>query len=669
MKHTRISILLAIVLLLQLCVPLTANAADFTPTPQTEYAKRFIAACDGQTWFINEIERLLNAQQRTLDTITGSEDLVEIKSIGLKGRNITGHIPAAIGELSELRYLFLSDNHLSGDIPSVLYTLPKLQNVDLGGNDYAGVIPSEFGTMPALKTLILKGNRYTGTIPDTILSNPQIEVLNLMGNQLTGGFPAAVAGMSSLKYLNLSENAIGGTIPDLSALTNLISLSAWQCGLTGTIPETLYSLSGLQILDLSENKLEGEISASIANLADLQYLALDTNPLRGVLPDAFTHTALSEIHLENTYLRGLVPASLKARHDAGAKVYLNNNYMTGAVLKDMPNNSGNFTDGAANEQHQLTGTRSTVTVSKDGTVNLYALLLNKSLTTGSTEKALLRPDEYVVTFDYTKVQVTADSSGIYVKALTDIPLNTNFSITIQIKDNTGSEYSKVKLTLTTDVTSGGGGGGIGGGGGGTTETPKAEHKLYINGFTDGMFHAERNITREQTAKMLIDALAKETTEPEQSSYTDVANNRWSYRWVEAASKEGYMVGYNGGVFKPESAITRAEMATALSRIAAKEGLIMNGSTKTFSDVADGKWYSSYIRQAVQYDLISGYADGTFRPEQYITRAETVTMINRMLGRNYETADELHSMTCPFPDVSQSSWAYGNIMEAAITHKH
>ena len=80
MKRTRISVLLVIALLLQLYAPLTAGAADFTPNPQTEYAKRFIAACDGQTWFINEIERLLNAQQRTLDTITGAEDLVEIKS-------------------------------------------------------------------------------------------------------------------------------------------------------------------------------------------------------------------------------------------------------------------------------------------------------------------------------------------------------------------------------------------------------------------------------------------------------------------------------------------------------------------------------------------------------------------------------------------------------------
>ena len=232
-------------------------------------------------------------------------------------------------------------------------------------------------------------------------------------------------------------------------------------------------------------------------------------------------------------------------------------------------------------------------------------------------------------------------------------------LTTQISLTTGTNYQGDQYSMNM----------YGGGGGGTPATPKVEHKLYINGFTDGMFHAERNITREQTAKMLIDALEKETAEPEQSSYTDVANNRWSYRWVEAASKEGYMVGYNGGVFKPESAITRAEMATALSRIAAKEGLIMTSSTKTFSDVADGKWYSSYIRQAVQYGLISGYTDGTFRPEQYITRAETVTMINRMLGRNYETATELHSMACPFPDVSQSNWAYGNIMEAAITHKH
>ena len=668
MKRTRISVLLVIALLLQLYAPLTAGAADFTPNPQTEYAKRFIAACDGQTWFINEIERLLNAQQRTLDTITGAEDLVEIKSIGLKGQNITGHIPAAIGELSELRYLFLSDNHLSGDIPSALYTLPKLQNVDLGGNDYAGAIPSEFGTMPALKTLVLKDNQYTGTIPDTILSNTQIEVLNLMGNQLTGGFPAAVAGMSSLKYLNLSENAIGGTIPDLSALNNLISLSAWQCGLTGTIPETLYSLSGLQILDLSENKLEGEISAGIANLADLQYLALDTNPLRGVLPDAFTQTALTEIHLENTYLRGFVPATLKARHDAGAKVYLNNNYMTGAVLKDMPNNSGNFTDGAASEQHQLAGTRSTVTVSKDGTVNLYALLLNKSLTTGSTAKVLLRPDEYVVTFDDTKVQVTADSSGIYVKALTDIPLNTNFSITIQIKDNTGSEYSKVKLTLTTDVTSGGGGG-IGGGGGGTSTpgytvsadktengaiavSPKSASKgdtVTITATPDKGYTLESLTVLDKDGKALtltdkgggkytfVMPAGKITVKAVfmddntmLNFFTDVHAEDYYYDAVLWAAQKGITGGMSDTLFAPNAACTRAQIVTFLWRAA---GSPEPKQLSTFGDVPADAYYAKAVAWAVENGITDGTSDTTFAPGIICTRAHGVTFLSRAAKAN------------------------------------
>ena len=114
------------------------------------------------------------------------------------------------------------------------------------------------------------------------------------------------------------------------------------------------------------------------------------------------------------------------------------------------------------------------------------------------------------------------------------------------------------------------------------------------------------------------------------------------------------------------ALTKLMVAFSAYRESAKT----QGSTGTlFSDVGSGSAYAPYVRIAVQQGWISGYTDGTFRPEQYITRAETVTMINRMLGRNYETAYELHSMACPFPDVSQSSWAYGNIMEAAITHKH
>ena len=150
----KLGVFVAVVLTTQIFLAISSLAADFAPHPQTPYATNFIAACEGQKWFINEVERLLNSEQKTLDTITAASDFDHIKSIGLKDQNITGKIPPAIGELKELRYLFLPGNHLSGDIPSTLYSLPKLQNIDLSGNNYAGPIPSEFGTMTALTTLI-----------------------------------------------------------------------------------------------------------------------------------------------------------------------------------------------------------------------------------------------------------------------------------------------------------------------------------------------------------------------------------------------------------------------------------------------------------------------------------------------------------------------------------
>lgn len=668
MRKKIVSVICALAVLCSvLCMPIEAAGVDFTPNPQTAYAAQFIQRCDGQRWLINEVERLLNSEQKTLNTVTSAADFAGIKSIGLKDADITGSIPSALGELTELRYLFLSGNHLSGAIPNELFTLSKLENIDLSGNEFSGGIPEGFGTMAALTTLELKGNEFSGTIPDEILNNTTITTLNLMDNRLTGGVPAGLSGMTALEYLNLSKNALGGAIPDLSALTELKALSLWECGLTGSIPDSLYGLTNLQILDLSGNKLEGEVSTALAELMALEYLAVDGNKLRGTLPDAFTAASLKEVHLENNYFRGTVPASLKARNDGGALVYLNNNYMTGTVLKDIENNAGNFTDGASTAQYQLSASKENVQISKNGTVNIYALLQNKALVSGSLAKEILRPDEYEAVFDVSKIEVTSDSNGIYVKALTDIPKTDNFRITVQIKNNDGSNYSKVELALTTDTVSY-----VGGAGGGVAETPAVQtttHRLYINGFPDGTFGAGKNITREQTAKMLVDALGKNTESLQTPRFSDVAASRWSYAWVEAAAREGYVQGYEDGSFGPDKAITRAEMATILVRIAAKEGMVIGDTAKTFTDVSDGKWYTEYVKQAVQYGLINGYEDGSFRPEQYITRAEAVVMINRLLKRDYRTSVELKAVSCPFPDVAESYWAYGDIMEASVTHEH
>lgn len=702
MRKKRVSLLLTLIMLMSLLPGVTVFAAsgDFVPSAgMSAYARSFYDACEGETWFVNYIEALLNSEQKSLNNISGQDEFKNIKAIGLDDAGIEGKIPAAIGELFNLQYLFLGGNNLSGDIPAELFSLDKLQNIDLSGNNYSGAIPSGFGGMQSLTVLNLKNNSYSGTIPTEILNNTQIEVLNLMGNKLTGQIPAGIKNMTSLTYLNLSNNTWGGTMPDLTGLSSLIALSMWDCGFTGEIHNSVYALTNLQILDLAENGFTGEISSSIGNLTKLEYLTLANNRLEGVIPqeidklaaleeinladnylrgeipDAFDAASLAMIDLRNNYLRGIVPSTLEDKYNAGALVYLQNNYLTGTFLKGMTYNDKNFADGASTEQYQLASTYTTLQIFEDKTVNIYTSLRNKSYTSGNTtQKVLLKPDEYTLSYDNTLVEVTIDANGIYVRALAALPKSDGVTITIQILANDGSSYSTVVVSLTTDTLSGGGiSAGGGGGGGGVTNPDEPEtletHNPYINGYPDGTFQPNGNVTREEIAKMLIVALQIEERSPGVGSYDDVAKDRWSYAYVETATERGYLEGYGDGVFGPSNSMTRAELATALVRIAEKLGMAEGDETVGFTDVSEDKWYASYVEKAAQLGLVTGYEDGTFRPENTVTRAEAVTMINRMLDRDPETAQALKEMDCPFSDVAQGHWAYLNILEASETHEH
>ena len=90
----------------------------FQADPKTAYSKYFISACEGQSWFLNEVERLLNVQEKSINTINSKDELTYIKSIGLSGKGISGKIPKAVGELEGLEHLFLSGNKLEGKIPN-----------------------------------------------------------------------------------------------------------------------------------------------------------------------------------------------------------------------------------------------------------------------------------------------------------------------------------------------------------------------------------------------------------------------------------------------------------------------------------------------------------------------------------------------------------------------
>jgi len=669
MKRTKIISLVILAAIILTLLPLAPSAA-FTPAPKTQYAAEFITACESQQWFIDYVERILNDNQKTLDNINNSSDLDIIKSIGLSEKGITGNIPKAIGELKELRTLLLPGNNLSGVIPAELFTLPKLYNIDLSYNSYAGAIPEGFGTMASLEVLNLRGNRYTGSVPARILSNTVIKTLDVSGNRLAGPIPAGLSGMTGLEYLAVSDNPwTPGVLPDLSTLTNLISLSAWNCYLTGEMPEFIYGLTKLQVIDLADNALTGEISASIMNLSELKLLALGRNQLTGVLPDAFDELMnLDTVDISDNKLRGALPGSFAEMQ----MVYAQNNYMTGATLKDIANNENNFCDNAVTAQYKLTATH--ITVSKVSAVNVYSLLRNMKTTTGNTYgKPVLPADCYEAWIENDpddKVELTADQNGIYITALEDIAISENIVAVVRILGNEGSEYSTVRFKLTTFTLPGGGGMlSVS-----STEeeevTPISErHNPFINGYPDSTFRPERTIKREEVAAMIIRALDIESSSSATAPFADVNADRWSAGFISASKIEGYLTGYPSGAFKPNQAMTRAELAALLVRIAEHGGEREPGSAAPFTDVREGQWYTWYITEAAALGIVTGYSDGTFKPDRTVTRAEAVAMIDRMLCRDPETAPELESLKTTFSDVTKDHWAYKHIMEASMPHEH
>ena len=704
-KNRIISLFLACALILHAGLFSTVSAAgDYAETPTTQYGKDFIAACEGQQWLVNEVERQLNAQQKTI-TRLATGDLSVIYHLGFTDKGLSGKIPQAIGWFGNLETLSLGGNRFS-NVPAELFSLTKLTHIDLSNNNYSGAIPIGFGTMPALKVLILSQNEFTGTVPADILANTRLSILDLSDNSLTGGVPAGVRNMTGLKYLSLSENNLGGTIPDLTGMVNLETLSLWNCGLTGVIHDSIFTLTKLEILDLAQNKLSDTLDAEVGDLVNLRLLGLGDNSLHGeipaeiedltklyeldladnlfvgTIPDAFALMSdLREVHLENNKLRGYVPDSLYD-HNPTAGIYLSNNYLTGQNLSEITGTNGaksnadNFCDEEPVTRQYDLSINSYVVINETTPVNLYTLLRNTPVRGGGVKPMLPAMDyEYDVTPSSSASWVTVTRiengvNGIFIKATQEIEQVDAVTITIWIKDNDGSAYSTATVKVATKgQTSAGPSGGSGGGGVAPTPPPEettVHHVPYINGFPDGEFKAEENVTREQVAKML--AVALELSEYRYSSrYEDVEPTDWAANHIETASRNKYFTGYTDGTFKPVASITRAEFVAVVARVA---GLPLDMDITIeelpFSDVEQA-WYLPYLKAAVDAGYINGYTDGTFRPRQPIARSEAVKVVNLLLGRNIETQPS--SLRCPFPDVAANHWAYKHILEASVEHNH
>lgn len=196
-----------------------------------------------------------------------------------------------------------------------------------------------------------------------------------------------------------------------------------------------------------------------------------------------------------------------------------------------------------------------------------------------------------------------------------------------------------------------------------------EHFAYLIGNDDGLIRPEANITRAEVATIFFRLLTDETRESfwsDTNSYTDVAAGSWYNNAVSTLSAMGILGGYEDGSFRPNASITRAEFAKIAVSFFELEGLACENP---FLDVAPGAWYAESVAAAAEIGLIEGYEGGLFRPDAPITRAEACTIVNRTLGRAPHAAGLLpESEMNLWPDnMDASAWYYAQIQEATNSH--
>ena len=202
------------------------------------------------------------------------------------------------------------------------------------------------------------------------------------------------------------------------------------------------------------------------------------------------------------------------------------------------------------------------------------------------------------------------------------------------------------------------------------------HGAYVTGYTDGTFGPDRDMTRSEAATIFARLLAQRNgeriTAPVTSTFQDVSADAWYAGYVSYLARYGIAAGYTDGLFHGDESITRAEFTAMAVRFFDAYGdgdpAIME-EYGGFGDVSPDHWAAGYIEDAARYGWVVGYGDGTFHAEDEITRAEVVTIVNRLLGRE---ADQEYIADNPrglilFPDVSKDYWAYYDILEAANGH--
>ena len=200
------------------------------------------------------------------------------------------------------------------------------------------------------------------------------------------------------------------------------------------------------------------------------------------------------------------------------------------------------------------------------------------------------------------------------------------------------------------------------------ELNRTDHFAFLVGYTDGTFGPERNMTRAEVTTMFARLLTEqiEADKAYSNTFSDVPKGYWAANYIGYMQQFGVITGYSDGSFRPDAPVTRAEFAAIASRFEK-----LTEGSKSFTDVPDTYWAARYINFAATRGWVTGYSDGTFKPENTITRAEVAAVTCRLLERSADQSyirSHLKELRT-FADMTESHWAYWYAMEAANGHDY
>ena len=484
--------------------------------------------------------------------------------------------------------------------------------------------------------ITLNGGSITGNSAKMHGGAIYIENVNLKDNPLEDEVLNVAAGVT------ITDNHCGGNGGGIAALkdvtVNIAKNSALYNNTAETIGDDVYSGSGNQLNLPAATEMSGGL-----------ILSSDNFPITDWYYDGF-----KDANTRHRWGEKYSELDIDATVANGALTYKTGIYYE--IFKPVENFKGTIALKAAHAQ-------------------LFTLTYN---VTGDLPEGYTAPtaQSMLVGSKYTVAEVPASVSG------SKDGVNGTFSFNGWKKDDgtvlTGEQQLTADLTLHgvwtfTKKSSGGGGGG--------SHKPTVtipddvptglngdDHYAYIVGYPNGNVEPNGNITRAEVATIFFRLLTEEVrtaNSTQSNSLSDVTHGQWFNHAVSTLSSMGIVKGHNDGTFAPNAPITRAEFAAIAARFDDKN----TDTSSKLTDIAS-HWAKNEIGIAANKGWINGYPDDTFRPNQYITRAEAMTLVNRVLNRLPENSSDLLDSMIKWPDNSDASaWYYLAVQEATNSHAY